>query len=782
LRTYAVEASAASADGPGSAPGNGFNATAPRSAKQEWQRWLPLAFVLVVFTGVLLHAHTAAADIFRYAAYVAFAVVLPGTLVFRALRRTVHTLPEDLAFGAVVGLVLELAAWALFSVVGQIGLVRCWPLLVLVPFAAVPRLRRHWRATGCDPVPLGWSWSIAGLCTGAMVYLYAVFLRPNPIMPGSERTKQFIDMTYQMSLAGNAEHQFPLQLPQVAGEPLNYHWFAFVHLAMSSMVSGVGIPAVELRLMVPALVSLTLLIASAVGWRLSGRAWAGPLAAALLFAVGEFGADNPSSLPFGSPEVVVMVWASLSMTYSQPLLLALIGAIGDGLRRDPDNRVPPMGRGAFALVALFAFASSAAKASSLPVTLGGVLLAAVVCVARRRRIPWGILGVGAVVAAAQVLSTAVIFDFKSYGLQLDPLSGLSYIWADSGHGLTVRHIVVIVATVVAFLLYTQLRVIGIIPLMRSRRFRLTALDGFLIGGALTGPFIYVMLGSWNATYFAHAGLAFGVILSAWGYALLFERAGLGRRATTALAVGSAGCAVILTLLVYEYSDRISSKLSVLLGIHGRQYEVLLPVLVPATALTATALAAAVCWRIAAHRKPGLRGRGTLLLLTGALLAGAPALPVDAIRTLHLGSWGFSPMPRSRAQAALWVHDHSNPTDILATNSHCRSSDDYAHGLAGCNNGHSFWLSGYSGRSVLVEGWDFAPRLGTASAPFWDQALLRLNDDAVYRPTAALLAELHERYHVRYLVVDRKMAPEAQNLSSLASLRYSNGRIAVYELL
>ena len=40
--------------------------------------------------------------------------------------------------------------------------VAAWPLLVLVPFAATPRLRRHWWVTGYERAPLGWSWSVRG--------------------------------------------------------------------------------------------------------------------------------------------------------------------------------------------------------------------------------------------------------------------------------------------------------------------------------------------------------------------------------------------------------------------------------------------------------------------------------------------------------------------------------------------------------------------------------------------------------------------------------------------
>ena len=69
-------------------------------------RWTPLAAAVAVAAFLLLRAGTSPLDLLRYAAYVVFAVVLPGTLVFRTVRTKPHTLVEDLAMGAAVGLVL----------------------------------------------------------------------------------------------------------------------------------------------------------------------------------------------------------------------------------------------------------------------------------------------------------------------------------------------------------------------------------------------------------------------------------------------------------------------------------------------------------------------------------------------------------------------------------------------------------------------------------------------------------------------------------------------------
>src|SRR4051794_2857227 len=102
--------------------------------------WLPLATVLLAVAGVLIAVDTSPWDILRYGLYTAWGILLPGTLVYRALRRDPHSVVDDLAFGAATGVVLELAAYALFSSLGLRPLLGLWPLLVVIPWLAVPVL------------------------------------------------------------------------------------------------------------------------------------------------------------------------------------------------------------------------------------------------------------------------------------------------------------------------------------------------------------------------------------------------------------------------------------------------------------------------------------------------------------------------------------------------------------------------------------------------------------------------------------------------------------------
>jgi hypothetical protein len=764
---------------------------------------------------VLMAAGTAPLDVARYAAYLCLALILPGTLVYRALRRTPHTLVEDVAMGAVVGLALELPAWAAFAALDAPGWLWLWPLAVVVPFAAVPRLRRHWLVRGYATAPPGWSWAVAGAVAFFTTYLSSTFLRRNPILPTGEGTYQYLDLAYQLSLAGEAKHQFPIHVPQVAGEPLHYHWFGHVHMAATSLVGHIDLPVVALRLTVPALCAAAIVLTAVLGWRVSGRPYVGAAAAALFFVIGETNFTHPVTMPFGT-QASFVIWHGMSMIYSWVLLIALIAVLADIVGRGeprsaggsggdsgdvrPRPAVPPLGRGAYPLAALLLLASSGAKASSVPVVAVALAFTAAVLLVTRRRIPWPVVVAGILAGAAQLFATAVLYRFKTYGLEFGPLQGLERYWQPGPTSWAV-----VAAVVVAFLVNMQLRGAGIVALVWLRRGRLEPVQWFLLGGAIAGPGLYLLLlqPSGGNEYFTRAGFAFTVVLSAWGYAMLFDpmRSGpgeargvseaspavaSGRRpgeaspavasgwrppALGALALFAGGLAAVLIAVQLEYAGQPPAT--------GRPIDPLVPLLRWSTTLLVIGLVVTVLWLLAGRLLPALRGRGAVVALTAILVVGAPGLVMDMYKseqTPNGGAYANVPMPASRVAAARWMRDHSSPDDVVATNVHCLQIID------GWCDSRSFWLSAYGERRVLVEGWAFAPRAaGNAFAPFWDQRLLQLNDAAFTGPTADGLRELRERHGVRWLVVDRTVAQESTDLARLASARFDNGRMAVYEI-
>jgi len=747
--------------------------TRGRVATAWWWRWLPFAAALSTVSGLLIAADTDVLDILRYLAYGTFSLALPGTLVYRALRRGPHTFIEDVAMGIAVGLVLELAAWATFSALDLRSVVWLWPVVVIALFVAVPGLRRHWRVAHYPTRPsLAWSWALAGVAVWFVAYLYGVFLSVNPIIPGAESTEQFLDLPYQLSLAGQAKHHLPLDVPQVAGEPLHYHWFAYVHLAMTSMVGGIDLPVVTMRLMVPAICALIAVLTAVAGWRLSGRSWVGVAAAAMFFVIGEFDFAAAIWPPFGT-QATFVIWPSLSMTFSWALLVPLIAVTGELLRREheDDNAVPRLGRGAFVLMALFALASSATKASSLPVLGGGLALACLAVAVANRRIPWRTVNLGVLVVVAQLAATAVIFGFQTYGISIAPLNNISWAWAAQGEPRSiVKQVLIIGAAFAAYLLHLQLRAAGIIPLLWIRKARLEPVQWFLLGGAIAGPVLHLTLSGYAASWFGRAAFPFSLILSAWGYALVLDRARLSARGRALLGCGAAAFALALTAVTWKYATGYA---------FDRPYSTIIPMLKLAAVLGIAAVVAAIAWRLAQRRLAPLRGRGGVVLLTAALVAGAPGLLMDVKVSWGVpgGPYGHKArVPASAVQAARWVRDHSDPAEVVATNSHCSRL------TRECPSADSFWLSAFAERSVLLEGWAFAPRAQALGRPeFWDQELYRLNEDAFYAPTAQGLSGLRTRHGVRYLVAVREVGAESGLLQGLATVVYDNGRVAVYDL-
>lgn len=708
----------------------------PRASART--RWLPLAAALTFLAGTLLAAGTEPLDLLRYTAYVVLALLVPGTLVYRALRAIPHSLVDDLAMGLAVGLVLELPAWTLAAVLDVRELLWLWPLAVVVPFAVVPGLRRHWWVREATPASLGWSWTVAGVVAFFTTYLSVVFLRRNPVLPTGEGTRQYLDLAYQLSLAGEAKHQFPLHVPQVAAEPLDYHWFGYAHMASTSLIAGIDLPVVALRLAVPGLSALAILLTAVVGWRLSGKPVAGAVAAVLFFVVGEVNFTDPVSFPFGT-QVTFAVWHGMSMIYSWVLLLALIGVLG---------RLVVAGSGRdFVLAGLLMLASSGAKASSLPVVGVALLVVAVARLVRERRIPWTVVGAGLMTAAAQLLATAVLFRFQAYGLEVDPFFAFDRFTVATAAPLVL----------VAFLVNLQVRGAGIVALVWRQRGRLDPVQWFLLGGAVAGPLFHLALRSPsdNNQYFTRAGFTFAVLLSAWGWALV--------AAPRLLPAFAAGFAVLLVGVQFAYAGPAPAS------------DPLRPLLEWTLLLTVVGLLVAALWLLVRRRVAGLGP----FVLTAVLLAGAPGLVMDmraASGFPNGGAYATVPLPLSRVDAARWVRDHSAPGDVLATNEHCLVGQ-----VTGYCDPRSFWLSAYAERRVLVEGWAFAPRVSeTGDWRFWDADLLRRNDAAFTAPDAAGLAWLRS-HGVRWLVVDRTAGREAPALGTLATLRYEAGGVAVYAI-
>lgn len=183
-----------------------------------------------------------------------------------------------------------------------------WPVSVTLVVAVVPGARQRVRAAELVAVPAGWSAAVAGICLIALAWLHADFRRWSPPVPRVSHT-YYGDLLFHLSLAADAKRALPPTLPQVAGEPLPYHWLAHVDIAIASSATGVELSTILLQLWVPTMVLAGVVAVAACGSRLSRRLWARPLAALLIYGVGEVGAASWSASPF-TPMTQFYAWAS----------------------------------------------------------------------------------------------------------------------------------------------------------------------------------------------------------------------------------------------------------------------------------------------------------------------------------------------------------------------------------------------------------------------------------------------------------------------------------------
>ena len=111
------------------------------------------------------------------------------------------------------------------------------------------------------------------------------------------------------------------------------------------------------------------------------------------------------------------------------------------------------------------------------------------------------------------------------------------------------------------------------------------------------------------------------------------------------------------------------------------------------------------------------------------------------------------MPPGAIEASRWLRDHSEPRDLVATNSHCRLNFNW------CDS-RDFWLAAFSERQVILEGWSYTePAFATGGlwdrtlyrSKFWKPKLLAANDKVFTEPTAERVAEFTTKHKVKWLV-------------------------------
>ncbi|HUR08791.1 MAG TPA: hypothetical protein VM347_40060, partial [Nonomuraea sp.] len=628
-------------------------------------------------------------------------------------------------------------------------LVLACPVTVIAVFAAVPRLRRHWRpgagagTAARERMPVWCAWSLAAVVCYLVVWSALSFYRGHGLTwPGN--ATPYVDMPYHLALIGELKHHMPPTLPTILGEPLTYHWYVYAEMSATSWVTGIEPQTLLYRLsMLPMMAAMVVLVA-VLGRRLTGHWWAGVAAVVVTYFAFcpemYWGASN-----LFTSRSMFTVWTSPTQTFGAllcaPVVLVLVGC----LRREP------AGLGGWVLVAVLSAALTGAKATFLPLLLGGLVL---VLVVRRWSRP-ALVGAG-ITLACLAFAQFVVFGGKGLGLVPAPFTSMRQVWGlvtDLGAKQIARAPVwPSVALTGIHLMCLACVWAGLIGVLARRAVLRDPGMLLLLGIGAAGVGGAVLLGHPSASqyYFLEGARPYLSIASVAGMAALGRERGFA--AAKWWVVLGAGLAV-----------GVRALLGPDVPVHG-----LFPLVLPYLVLVL--VVAVVVLR-----------RGPVALAAVALLSGY-AVPATVTQGIGPSSHGAPPVrmvPQGAMEAGRWLRDHSSPDDVVATNAHCRPV-----GWQVCDSRH-FWVSGYSERRVLVEGWAYAQStmarstpFGTSylALPFADQARLAANDAVFRQPSAENIARLIHEYGVKWAFTENDTA-----LDGFAKLRFRSGACSVYEL-
>lgn len=776
-----------------------------------------------------------------YLAAFAWTVVVPGVLVHRALRGRPKQLIADLALGAGVGLVLQLAAWALLTLTHLQRWTLAWPAVVVVVFLLVPQLRESF---ACPRYPrvlhpaAGWL-ALAAFALALTAYAWRV-MATSALPPGPMNWYQ--DNFWHLAAAAELMRSLPPEVPQVAGVPFNYHWFADAHMASMASATGIDLPSVAVRLWAPPVLGVGVALCLAAAIRLTGRAWPGAVAAWLV-------AVSPA-IPFSSwfslPGSGVLVMDSPSQLYAFPVLVMLIDALGACVLGQGDwrTRLPDWG-----ILAAVALTATGAKSSLLPVTLAGLLAAGIAAlVVRARRIVIVICGA---VAALAVLATKPLVAGGSAGVGMQWFSSVRatnawIVFADL-KPVTVSTapllpgldrpggVQLLVILLVAYFVQFAWLAVGFPALGRN------PMSWLLLGMGVGGWWAMMLVNhdGMSQIYFMSGAVIGWALLAAWGFSRSWERAVamMGVRVSASAALIGAPLGICLAAAAQwvggtgadpaTYVTAISGSVLVfaVVAMLGAGALVALAMLERARAAAALSVAMATALISAASMPTAMRFVPALVspptavqasalgLAVAALLAAVVLLParhwwsksgdiltgMSAFALVVVIGFGLVlgtpprvvPAPPVKETisvdevgAARFLASRAGLDDIVATNVHCLAKRT----VNNCD-ARAFWVSALTQRRVLVEGWAYTEAahlahgvngLRYAQQPFPDQALFALNQAAFGAPTPDVLAALRAR-GVRWLYADPAASAVSPALAKLARPVYRQGEVTVYSL-
>lgn len=707
---------------------------------------------------LLLRTGVSLTELLAYCSYLAFALLVPGSLCWRAITRRPTSPGETIAGGLIVGLLLELLITLLL---GDVGPASRWMLVAAIGCAAAMPCIRHAMADRDFPragtaksgrvrmsssIFLTTAWTVSLVLPAA--WLIADVAPGNPIPIGSVDWYPRPDVTFHLALA-EASSSVPPVVPWVVNEPLHYHWFTYAHLHSASAMSGVEVGTILLRLWFVPVVAATGALSGLAAVRASGGlAWAGPIGC--LVATGltyPLPLRWPDAWPLHITGLGDGLWYSPTQTYGMAVLAFTVLLLVRMVRRHGSLRL-----GEWILLLVSMAAMPGAKSVALPVLGAGVATGFLRCVIagrtlRRTCLRLVIVGVVGLVAIG---ATAVLlYPGASHGLSLAPSwpgmrsevlrSLTTHDMAGFRLPVPFMSAAFLILLVLPALPSLGLRVVGTSSCARRV---VPDIVGWLLWGTVIGGCLAWIV-SWqpggSEVFFVRSTAPALGALCGWGVASGLEHCSLPRKRMT---LGF--CAVVA--LASGWSAWPLAELEAAVALQRLALAVL-------AVLTAAVLATAY----------GRSWRSASVGAAACVIAIAFGVTITGVVRSDTAPRGGGPgISRGLADSARWLQQHADTGGLVATNRHCRRLVEEQ-----CE-ADQFTVAALSGRQVLVEGWAFTATANevweevggrSRSVPFWDEELLAVND-AAFNPHLSpgarqdAIVRLRERYDVRWLLIQR----------------------------
>ena len=261
---------------------------------------VPVLAVALLTIAAWLACGVRVTEVLRFVGYEIVWVLVPGMIVLALLspaRRA--SLPERLFLGYAVGIAIELAAFTVTAALDKRAGLPLFPLpAYVVAVAAVLTGRWHIPRPPLGAGPVRGQWLGASVAAAVVVALTMGFFISNPLARSTNSVAYDQDLVYHLALSAEAKNQWPMQDPNIARDSLHYHTFANREIAAVSLVTGIPLDVILLRLMPVAMLLALGGGVALVTRRIGGSPGTSALAVALAILAGELDVDTKVPLPF----------------------------------------------------------------------------------------------------------------------------------------------------------------------------------------------------------------------------------------------------------------------------------------------------------------------------------------------------------------------------------------------------------------------------------------------------------------------------------------------------